>query len=87
MGNPDNCKGKCSGQTNTQTNSYFINIEECRRRFSNNFMHILSPWIQNGVLENIMFLSFVSGGAKLGIGLTDQNVHKIIWKFPEQFKI
>ena len=50
-------------------------------------MHILSPWIQNGVLENIMFLSFVSGGAKLGIGLTDQNVHKIIWKFPEQFKI
>ena len=27
LGNLDNCKGKCSGQTNIQTNSYFINID------------------------------------------------------------
>ena len=27
LGNHDNCKGKFSGQTHTQTNSYFINID------------------------------------------------------------
>ena len=34
MGNHDNCKGKCSGQTNTQTNSYFINIEASQKSFT-----------------------------------------------------
>ena len=27
LGNHDNCKGKCSGQTHKQTNNYFINID------------------------------------------------------------
>ena len=40
MGYHDNCKGKCSGQTNKQshkqTNSYFINIDEMGEEYQKN---------------------------------------------------